>query len=145
MEADKIKCERTMTKIIQRRHNSHYFEHQHALVDEDALSLSSTPVAATTTNAPGGVIGQLESSPIHVPSSAVCTSRSVGKWLSANGVIRANSSQPRVEGQTFLREHKPLPSIALSLTGLLLDDNPYKPEDEFMRDMFHRPANEIGL
>jgi hypothetical protein len=142
IEADHTKCERTMTKIIQRRHDSLYFDHQHAMVDEDALSLSSGPVV---TSVPDGTSGYLDAAPVHVPPSAVSTSRSVGKWLSTNGVIRANTNQPRVEGQTFLREHKPLPSIALSLTGLLLDDNPYSPEDEFMRDMFHRPASEIGL
>jgi hypothetical protein len=130
VQDDRAKCERTIAKVVQRRHNSQYFDTQRALIDMDAFSLTSSASASVAEPV-------LSAAPLE-------SGKAISKWLDSNDIIRANRQRPRVEGTTFLQEHKPLPSIALSLTGLLLEENPYTPEDEFMRDLFHRPASEIG-
>ena len=130
IEMDRAKSERTINKIIQRRHDSRYFDNKTALVDEASLMSGGEEESITT---PGKGTNIL-----------VTNRKSVDRWLDANDIIRGPIGK-RVEGASFLEAHKPLPSIALSLSGLLLESNPYTPEDDFMKDLFYKPASEIGL
>lgn len=132
IEKERYRSERTVDKIIQRRHDSRYFDMKNHTLTDDA-SVSSADSAAVPSIA--GAMQNLN----------ITSRRSMDKWFDNNNIIRTNKQKSRVEGASFLREHKPLPSIALSLNGLLLEENPYGPDDELIREMFHRPASEIGL
>lgn len=131
VQKERIRSERTVDKIIQRRHNSRYFEHKnHTLTDDTSVSSAGSALSPSLAGA--------------MQSLDITSRKSLDKWFEHNQIIRTNKQKSSVEGASFLKEHKPLPSIALSLNGLLLEENPYSPDDEFMRDMFHRPASEIG-
>ena len=132
LEAEKNRCERTINKIIQRRHDSRYYGDKKALIDEESVMS-----AEEAEYHPSG-------QDLEEMHQSLTTRKSMEKWLDTHDIIRGPIGK-RVEGASFLEAHKPLPSIALSLNGLLLDNNPYSLEDEFMKDLFYKPASEIGL
>jgi hypothetical protein len=56
----------------------------------------------------------------------------VDDWCKSNGVINTKVRKGRKKHDDFLEQHPKLPSIALSLSGLLLDENPYTEQDEII-------------
>ena len=152
IQTDRDKSERTIDKVIRRRHDSTYFQQQNkALIDENILTGITSPyepnhTITSTTNTTSTAANPLPDITIPLTESVLNSSKNVNKWLNSNQIIRKKSNKKFPNGESFLKERIELPSIALSLTGLLLEENPYSPnKDEFMRELYHRSASEIGI
>lgn len=57
----------------------------------------------------------------------------VESWCNTNGVINTRTRKGRKKHDDFLDKHPKLPSIELSLSGLLLDENPYTEKDDIIK------------
>jgi hypothetical protein len=121
LELARNKQERTVDKILLRRNDSRKTGKFENLTEDDLSLVSNDSFKRSTGRMPR--------------SAAVENHHNLERWLRENHVIRANRDK-RVGGAEFLAAHKPLPSIALSLTGLILPHNPYTPDDPFVKSTF---------
>ena len=57
----------------------------------------------------------------------------VNSWCKTHGVINSRGRRDRKKHDDFLNKHPKLPSIELSLSGLLLEGNPYTEKDDIIQ------------
>ena len=131
-------------------------EHEHGLQDADVATSAqpqggAPPAAARSAE---DIEETAEEAALHLDLSGpdLRLDRKLAAWYREHGVIRTtqrgaaqvNNTKMGSQGATFLAAQTQLQPIALSLTGLLLDSNPYQPDDDYIKDYFNKDAADIG-
>lgn len=82
--------------------------------------------------------------PFILPRPNESVDAAIKDWCATREVHRFHPSR-KVIRDTFLVEHKELPSVEFALQGLLLDENPYTEDDPLIKANMDRDVGEINV